>query len=321
MYHQVYPKPTKVLKQHKKTLVVKGVPTEVPEKDSKEFLDLNKKKIYAKAEHLTSKKDGRVIRMFELEIKDEAEAEALILQNLTCHITGIIYKVEEFWSPVSVQQCWNCQSFSHSAKTCRSKPNVLSVGRATITKDALTERKSSQNALTVKGHMLLLTKGVQRTKKQAFRQHVADSQKSHGAILCQNTAPPQPQDKTFTFSAKQLVKFVANVAIQVTQPQVCYINFPLDAIDKKSSMCRRVSEAAKTHLGVDIAGSSLFDAIGHLRPPAPSALKPKTFLTKNEAPFKFTSSTNVTKPSAILKTLSPTNKPSKTFPKQSRTSQ
>ena len=47
-------------------------------------MDLNKI-IYAKAEHLTSKKDGRVLQMFKLEIKDEAEAEALISQNLTCH--------------------------------------------------------------------------------------------------------------------------------------------------------------------------------------------------------------------------------------------
>ena len=48
-------------------------------------------------------------------------------------------------------------------------------------------------------------------------------------------------------------------------------------------MCRRFSEAAKTHLGVDIAGSSLFDATGHLRPPAPSAPKRKTVLAKTEA--------------------------------------
>ena len=222
--------------------------------------------------------------MFKLEIKDEAEAEALISQNLTCHITGIIYKVEEFRSPVSVQQCWNCQSFGHSAKTCRCKTKCLSVGRATITKDALTERTSTQNATTVKGHTLLLTKGVQRTKKQAFRQQVVDNQKSYAAILRQNTAPPQPQDKTFTFSAEQLVKFVANVAIQVAQPQVCCISSPQDANDIKSSMCRRVSEATKTHLGVDIAGSSLSDAIGHLRPPVPSATKPKPFLPKVKPP-------------------------------------
>ena len=64
------------------------------------------------------------------------------------------------------------------------------------------------------------------------------------------------------------MKFVANVAIQTAQPQACYINSSQDVIDKKSSMCRRVSEADETHLGVDITRSSLFDAIGHLRPPA-----------------------------------------------------
>ena len=52
--------------------------------------------------------------------------------------------------------------------------------------------------------------------------------------------------------------------------------FPHDAIDKKPGMCRRVSEAAKAHLRVESAGNSLLDAIGHLRPPAASAPKPKT---------------------------------------------
>ena len=44
--------------------------------------------------------------MLKLEIKDEAEAEVLISQNLTCHITGIIYNVEEMRYLISVQQCW-----------------------------------------------------------------------------------------------------------------------------------------------------------------------------------------------------------------------
>ena len=78
------------------------MPTEVSEKDFKEFLDLNKI-IYAKAERLPSKKDGRVLQMFKLEVKDEAEAKALTSQNQTCQITSIIYKVEEFRSPISVQ--------------------------------------------------------------------------------------------------------------------------------------------------------------------------------------------------------------------------
>ena len=123
------PKAYQTAKTASKTLVVKGVPTEVSEKDFKEFLDLNKI-IYAKDERLTSKKDGRVLQMFKLEIKDEAEAEALISQNLTCHITGIIYNVEEFRSTVSVQQCWNCQSFGHFAKTCRSKTKCFISGES-----------------------------------------------------------------------------------------------------------------------------------------------------------------------------------------------
>ena len=95
------------------------------------------------------------------------------------------------------------------------------------------------------------------------------------------------------------------MAIQVAQPQVCYANPNQDAIDKKSSLCRRVSEAAKNHLGVNITGISRFDAIGQLRLSAPPASKPKTSLTKGETSSKFTSSTKITKPSAILKSLSP----------------
>ena len=95
--------------------------------------------------------------------------------------------------------------------------------------------------------------------------------------------PPQPQDKAFTFSAEQLIEFVVNVVIQVAQPQVCHANTTQDAIDKKSSLCRRVSEAAKNHLGVNITGINLFDAIGQLRPSAPPASKPKTSLNKGES--------------------------------------
>ena len=108
-------------------LVVKGVPAEVTEQEFKEFFDLNKIN-YSKAERLTSKKDGRVLEILKLEIKDDTEAKALITENLTCPITGIIYRVKECHTPLSVQQCWNCQSFRHSAKTCRSKTKCLICG-------------------------------------------------------------------------------------------------------------------------------------------------------------------------------------------------
>ena len=73
----------------KKRPVIKRVPAEVTEQKFKEFLDLNKIN-YSKAKGLTSKKDSRVLEMFRWETKDDTEAEALITENLTCPITGII---------------------------------------------------------------------------------------------------------------------------------------------------------------------------------------------------------------------------------------
>ena len=135
---------------------------------------------------------------------------------------------------------------------------------------------------------------------------------------------PHNPRKTFILSADQPIKFVANVAIQVAQPQICHANPSQVAIDMKSSMRRRVFEAIKNHLGVDITGINLFDAIGQLRPSAPSASKSKTSLGKGEIPFKFTSSTKVIKPSAILKSLSPPPPPpsstNKVVPKQPKPS-
>ena len=96
------PKAYQITQKQNKCLAVKGLPTDITETDFKEFLDLNKI-CYAKAERLKSKKDGRVLPIFQLELSDTAEAEALLAQNLMCNVTGIVYKVEEFRQPVSVR--------------------------------------------------------------------------------------------------------------------------------------------------------------------------------------------------------------------------
>ena len=103
-------------KTRTRSLAMKGVPTDITDTEFLKFLDLNKIN-YAKAERLKTKIDGRVLPIFRLEINDPTEAEALHSQNLVCQVTGIVYKVEEFRSPVSVTQCYSCQSFGHSAKT------------------------------------------------------------------------------------------------------------------------------------------------------------------------------------------------------------
>ena len=130
--------------------------------------------------------------MFRLAIDNPTGAEALNSQNLVCQVTGIVYEVEEFRSPVLVKQCYNCQSFRHSAKTCRSKQNVSSAERTIPIKDAQIEKQGNQNTPTVRGYMLHLIKGVQNTKKQSFKQHVINNQKPCVSIVSQNTLP-QPK--------------------------------------------------------------------------------------------------------------------------------
>ena len=76
------------------------------------------------------------------------------------------------------------------------------------------------------------------------------TKKSYASILRQNSAPLlEPKGDTFSFTADQLVIFVATVAIQIAQPQLCYLNAPKAAVDKQSSLCQRVSKAAKSQLG------------------------------------------------------------------------
>ena len=114
---------------------------------------------------------------------------------------------------------------------------------------------------------------------------------------CQNLIRP-----SCTFTAEQLTEFVANLVIQIAQPQVCYPNPKQDTLDLKSSMCHKVSQAARNILKFDITGKDLFESIGPL-----SALT-----------FTSTTANSTTKP-----TLKPTSSPSnstKAVPKQLKTS-
>ena len=215
-----------------------------------------------------------MLQMFQIDLNDPAEAEAIILSKITCPQTGIIFKVEEFRAPISVQQCYNCQNFGHSAKNCKAKIKCVICGEGHSHKGCPNREKQQPKCANFKGQHVANYEGCPAYKKQVFRQHVVDNQKSYASILKRNSAPtPQPKGDTFTFTADQPVKFVATVAIQIAQPQVCYITAPKDAVDKKSSLCRRVSEAAKSQLGISISGNTLFDAIGCIRAPVLPASK------------------------------------------------
>ena len=261
------PKAFQINKQQTKSLAVKGVPSDISDSEFKEFLDLNKIN-FAKAERLKSKKDGRVLLIFRLEISDPTEAEALLSKNLVCHVTGIVYKVEEFRTPISVMQCYNCQCFGHSAKTCRSKQKCLICGGNHTHKGCPSKESRKPTCANCNGPHVASYKGCPEYKKQAFRQHVVNNQKTYASVVSQNTLPQFQTSQTFNFTAEQLTKFVANVVIQIAQPQVCYPNPKQDTLDLKSSMCFKVSNAAKNILRFDITGKDLFESIGSLSAPA-----------------------------------------------------
>ena len=250
------PKAYQINQKQNKCLVIKGVPTDITEAEFQEFLDLNKIS-YAKAERLKSKKDGRVLSIFQLEISDPAKAEALLSQNLVCNVTGIVYKVEEFRQLVSVRQCFNCQSFGHSAKNCRSKPKCVICGESHSHKGCPKKEAKQLKCANCSGPHVASYKGCPKYKKQEFRQHVVNHQKTYAAVVGQKPLTQPNNSQTFQLTAEQLTKFVANVVIQIAHPQVCYPNPKQDMLDLKSSMFRKVSNVVKTVLGVSITGKEL----------------------------------------------------------------
>ena len=247
--------------------------------------------------------------MFQLEVSDPAEAEALLSQNLMCNVTGIIYKVEEIRQPVSVRQCFNCHCFGHSAQNCKSKQKCVICGENHSHKGCPKKEAKQPKCANCSGPHVASYKGCPEYKKQAFRQHVVNNQKSYAAVVSQNTLPQPKTTQMFHFTAEQLTKFVANVAIQIAQPQVCYPNPKQDMLNLKSSMCRKVSTVAKTILGVNITGKELFESIGSLSAPAP----PRPFTFTNT---QVNSGSKVTTKPSTSKTTSPPKTSIKAVPKQ-----
>ena len=195
-----------------------------------------------------------MLPFFRLEINDPTEAEALISQNLVCNVTGIVYKVEEFRQLISVSQCFNCQNFGHSAKNCRSKIRCLMCGEGHSHKGCPNREAKKPKCANCRGPHVASYKGCPEYKKQAFRLHAVNNQKSYARAVGQNTLPQPKTQQPFSFIAEQLTKFVAIVVIQIVQPQVCYPNPKQYTLDLKSSMCRRISNAAKTILRAGITG-------------------------------------------------------------------
>ena len=115
---------------------------------------------------MKSRKDSKLLQMFQIELKDLAKAEAFISNNITCPQAGIIFKVGKFRAPILVQQCYNCQNFRHSAKNCKAKIKCVICGEGHSHKGCPNREQSYQSVITAKDHMLQTIKGVQLTKNR-----------------------------------------------------------------------------------------------------------------------------------------------------------
>ena len=187
------PKAYQIKQKKNKCLAIKGVPTDITAKEFKEFLDLNKI-TYAKAERLKSKKDGRVLPIFQLEISDPAEAEALLSQNLVCNVTGIVYKVEEFVSPFRFGSASTANVSDIRRKIANQNKNVLSVLRTIPTKDAQKRSKTAQMCKLFWATCCILQR-VSRIQKAGFQATCGQQPK----ILCRCSKPkfsPTAQNHT-----------------------------------------------------------------------------------------------------------------------------
>ena len=65
---------------------------------------------------------------------------------------------------------------------------------------------------------------------------MVNNQKFYAKVVDQNSLPQPKTQQTFSFTAEQLTKFVANVVIQIAQPQVCYPNPKQGTLDLNSTL-------------------------------------------------------------------------------------
>ena len=167
----------------------KGVSTNVTIDDFKELLEFNKI-THAKAERMTAKRSNRDLPFIEIKCADPIQAEALISGGFISQKTGIIFKVEEFRTTPSIQQCFKCQGFGHKAPNCTKRPKCAVCGEAHYHKKCPNKDKRKPKCANCRGPHVANCKGCSAYKDQAFRQHVVQKQVSYALILKQASPPP-----------------------------------------------------------------------------------------------------------------------------------
>ena len=242
---------------------------------------------------MTSRRSGRDLPFIKIKCDDPKHFGGG--GGFICQKTGIIFKVEEFRTTPSIQQCFKCQGFGHKAPNCTKKPKCAVCGEAHSHKNCPNKEKKKSKCANCRGpHDLINYKGFPAYKDQAFMQHVVQKQVSYASILKQ--ASPPPPSNRFNFTAEQIVSLVTNVVIQVALPQLCTKNLPEKQLQVKSDLSRQIAETAKKCLGVSIEGKEVFESI--ISRPAPPPPAPfvfsSTLAEKKKAPLKASTVLKVT---------------------------
>ena len=105
-----------------KFFIFKGVYDNVKLEEFIELIDFNKI-THAEDERVKSKRSGRDVPFIKMKGDNPKQAEALVSDGFICQKAGIIFKVDEFRTTPSIQQCFKYQGFGHNALNCTK--NVL----------------------------------------------------------------------------------------------------------------------------------------------------------------------------------------------------
>ena len=193
-----------------KIFIFKGVSNNVTLDKFKDLLDYNKI-THAKAERMKSKRSGKDLPCIKIKCDNLKRAETLISERLVFQKTGIIFRVEEFRTTPSIQQCFKCQGFGHKAPNCTKKTKCVVCGEAHFHKNCPNKEKRNPKCADCRGSHVANCKGCPTYKDQAFRQHIVQNQVSYASI--QKQASPPPPNNTFNFTVEQIVSMVTNVVI------------------------------------------------------------------------------------------------------------